>query len=40
MGPFDYDRYLVDQLVRPIANLYRVTIEETCTSRCHYYGPG
>jgi hypothetical protein len=22
---FDYDRYLVDQLVRPIANLYRVT---------------
>jgi len=25
MGPWDYDRYLVDQLVRPIANLYRVT---------------
>jgi uncharacterized protein YxjI len=25
MGPFDYDRYLVDQLVRPIVNLYRVT---------------
>jgi hypothetical protein len=22
---FDYDRYLVDQVVRPIANLYRVT---------------
>jgi hypothetical protein len=22
---FDYDRYLVDQLIRPIANLYRVT---------------
>ncbi len=22
---FDYDRFLVDQLVRPIANLYRVT---------------
>ena len=20
-------------------NLYRITIEETCTSRCHYYGP-
>lgn len=20
--------------------LYRVTIQETCTSRCHYYGPG
>jgi uncharacterized protein YxjI len=25
MGPFDHDRYLVDQLIRPIANLYRVT---------------
>ncbi|MGZ4289469.1 MAG: hypothetical protein ACXVQQ_01135 [Gaiellaceae bacterium] len=25
MGPFDYDRYRVDQLIRPIANLYRVT---------------
>jgi uncharacterized protein YxjI len=25
VGPFDYDRYLIDQLVRPIANLYRVT---------------
>ena len=25
MGPFDYDRYRVDQLLRPIANLYRVT---------------
>ena len=25
MGPFDYDRYMVDQLIRPIANLYRVT---------------
>jgi uncharacterized protein YxjI len=25
VGPFDYDRYRVDQLVRPIANLYRVT---------------
>ena len=25
MGPFDYDRYLVDQLFRPIANLYQVT---------------
>jgi uncharacterized protein YxjI len=25
VGPFEYDRYLVDQLVRPIANLYRVT---------------
>jgi len=25
VGPFDYDRYLVDQVIRPIANLYRVT---------------
>jgi len=25
VGPFDYDRYLVDQLIRPMANLYRVT---------------
>ena len=25
MESFDYDRYLVDQLFRPIANLYRVT---------------
>jgi uncharacterized protein YxjI len=25
MEAFDYDRYLVDQLIRPIANLYRVT---------------
>jgi hypothetical protein len=23
--PFDYDRFLVDQLIRPVANLYRVT---------------
>lgn len=25
IGPFEYDRYLVDQLVRPIVNLFRVT---------------
>jgi uncharacterized protein YxjI len=25
VGPFEYDRYLVDQLIRPIANLYRIT---------------
>ncbi|MBA3842436.1 MAG: hypothetical protein H0X39_07415 [Actinobacteria bacterium] len=25
MGPFEHDRYLVDQLIRPIANLFRVT---------------
>ncbi len=26
------------RLAPQIANLHRVTIEETCTSRCHYYG--
>ena len=25
MGPFEHDRYLVDQLVRPMVNLFRVT---------------
>jgi uncharacterized protein YxjI len=25
LGPFEHDRYLVDQLVRPMLNLYRVT---------------
>jgi hypothetical protein len=25
LGPFEHDRYLVDQLVRPIANLFRIT---------------
>jgi uncharacterized protein YxjI len=25
MEPFEYDAYLLDQLIRPIANLYRVT---------------
>jgi 6-pyruvoyltetrahydropterin/6-carboxytetrahydropterin synthase len=23
-----------------VPNLYRITIEETCTTRCHYFGPG
>ena len=27
-------RALIDQ----VSNLHRVTIEETCTSRCHYFG--
>ncbi len=27
------------QLVPMVPNLFRVTIEETCTSRCHYFGP-
>jgi uncharacterized protein YxjI len=25
VGPFEHDRYLVDQLVRPMINLYRIT---------------
>ncbi len=25
MGPFEHDRYLVDQLVRPMVNLFRIT---------------
>jgi hypothetical protein len=25
VGSFEYDRYLVDQLIRPVANLYRIT---------------
>ncbi|HEY3055669.1 MAG TPA: 6-carboxytetrahydropterin synthase QueD [Thermoanaerobaculia bacterium] len=27
------------QLAPALPMLYRITIEETCTSRCHYYGP-
>ena len=27
------------QLAPALPMLHRVTIEETCTSRCHYYGP-
>jgi 6-pyruvoyltetrahydropterin/6-carboxytetrahydropterin synthase len=27
------------QLVPMVPNLFRITIEETCTSRCHYFGP-
>jgi 6-pyruvoyltetrahydropterin/6-carboxytetrahydropterin synthase len=30
--------WLWRRLVSQVPNLYRVTIEETCTSRCHYYG--
>ncbi|HKR66887.1 MAG TPA: 6-carboxytetrahydropterin synthase QueD [Thermoanaerobaculia bacterium] len=26
------------ELVGVVPNLHRVTIEETCTSRCHYFG--
>jgi 6-pyruvoyltetrahydropterin/6-carboxytetrahydropterin synthase len=28
------------QLAPTLPLLYRVTIEETCSSRCHYFGPG
>ena len=30
--------WLWNRLAPQIPILYRVTIEETCTSRCHYYG--
>ena len=28
-----------ERLATKLPHLYRVTIEETCTSRCHYFGP-
>lgn len=28
------------QLAPTMPHLHRVTVEETCTSRCHYFGPG
>lgn len=28
------------QLSPSLPMLHRITIEETCTSRCHYHGPG
>ena len=30
--------WIWDQLAAQLPMLHRVTIEETCTSRCHYYG--
>jgi 6-pyruvoyltetrahydropterin/6-carboxytetrahydropterin synthase len=30
--------WLWDQLKPALPILHRITIEETCTSRCHYYG--
>lgn len=27
------------ELAGVLPQLYRITIEETCTSRCHYFGP-
>jgi len=30
--------WLWDRLVAVVPKLHRITIEETCTSRCHYFG--
>lgn len=30
--------WIWQQLQPMVPNLFRITIEETCTSRCHYYG--
>jgi len=32
--------WLWNKLAPQVPMLHRVTIEETCTSRCHYFGPG
>jgi 6-pyruvoyltetrahydropterin/6-carboxytetrahydropterin synthase len=32
--------WIWSRLAPAIPGLHRVTIEETCTSRCHYYGAG
>jgi 6-pyruvoyltetrahydropterin/6-carboxytetrahydropterin synthase len=32
--------WLWEQIVPALPQLHRITIEETCTSRCHYFGPG
>ena len=31
--------WIWNHLSPALPGLFRVTIEETCTSRCHYYGP-
>lgn len=31
-------RWIWDRLVEVLPGLFRVTIHETCTSTCHYYG--
>lgn len=31
-------RWIWSRLESDVPNLYRITIEETCSSRCHYYG--
>ena len=30
--------WIWEQLAASLPQLHRVTIEETCSSRCHYYG--
>jgi len=32
--------WIWERLAGRVPQLHRVTIEETCTSRCHYFGPG
>jgi 6-pyruvoyltetrahydropterin/6-carboxytetrahydropterin synthase len=32
--------WLWNGIAPAISGLHRVTIEETCSSRCHYFGPG
>ena len=32
--------WIWNQLAPQIPQLHRITIEETCSSRCHYYGGG
>ena len=31
--------WIWNRLAPIVPNLHRITIEETCTSRCHYFGP-
>jgi 6-pyruvoyltetrahydropterin/6-carboxytetrahydropterin synthase len=31
--------WIWERLAPSLPGLHRITIEETCTSRCHYYGP-
>ena len=32
-------RWIWERIAPDVPGLYRVTIEETCSSRCHYFGP-
>ena len=32
--------WLWNRIVPAIGSLHRITVEETCSSRCHYFGPG